>query len=428
MGVSTEALLQSPVLAGAVVRTAKNADVIDGVKARLVVEPRTAGDLAALLGWASRERLTVVIRGGGTKLGWGRTPTPIDLLISTRGLNRVIAHEHADLTASVEAGATLDELNTVLAHARQWLPIDSAGDGSTVGGAIATNDSGPLRHRYGTPRDVLIGVRLATADGRLVKAGGNVVKNVAGYDLGKLVSGSFGALAAIVGATFKLLPVPASSQSLIAIFQERDAVARAVAALSDSQLEPIALELVGRGEAGREGPPYGDRVAPYRLLVRFATAPAATHAQVTEARTLVGTGEVITGEAEVAAWRRYQGRASASAGAVLTMSWLPAMLPQVLAVVEELRGPRGTVELVARAALGTGLLRIDGDIEWQASVVERLRARADLVRHVTLRDAAPALKEQVDAWGPLGPAGTLGSAVKRALDPTGILNAGRGPI
>lgn len=419
MGASTEALLQSPVLSGASVRTAKNADVIDGVKARLVVEPRTAEDVAALLGWASRERLTVVIRGGGTKLGWGRTPTPIDLLISMRGLNRVLAHEHADLTASVEAGATLDELNAVLARHGQWLPIDAAGDGSTIGGAIATNDSGPLRHRYGTPRDLLIGVRLATADGRLVKAGGNVVKNVAGYDLGKLVSGSFGTLAAIVGATFKLLPVPASSQTLIATFQEREAAARAVAALSGSQLEPIALDL--QLSAGRDMPPY-------RVLVRFATAPAAAEAQVVQARTLVGTGEVITGDAEAAAWRRYQARASASAGTVLTISWLPAMLPQVLALAEEFRGPRGTVELVARAAVGAGLLRIDGDLEWQASVVERLRARADLVRHVTLRDAAPALKEQVDAWGPLGDAGTLGSAVKRALDPTGILNAGRGPI
>lgn len=405
---------------GTPTRSGKDADRIDGVRPRLVVEPRTADEVAALLARASRERLTVTFRGGGTKLGWGRVPAPIDLLVSLRGLNRVVVHEHADLTASVEAGATLEELNAVLGRHRQWLPLDAAGDGATVGGAIATNDSGPLRHRYGTPRDLLIGVRLATADGRLVKAGGNVVKNVAGYDLGKLVSGSFGTLAAIVGATFKLLPVPASSSTLAAAFENRDELARAVARLNDSQLEPMAVELQARF-VRRERPQYG-------LLVRFATAPAATAAQVDAARALVGSGEIVSADPEAALWRRYQGRSSASAGTVVRLHWLPAALPHVLALVEELAASNGDVELAARAAVGAGLLRIDGAIDWQVSVVERLRAQSELVTHVTIQDAPPSVKERVDAWGSLGPAGTLASAVKRALDPAGILNAGRGPV
>jgi len=414
MSVSTEALRQSPVLAGCgMVRAGKNADAIDGVKPRLVVEPEAAREVAALLGWASRERLAVVVRGGGTRLAWGRTPAPIDLLVCTRRLTRVLAHADADLTATVEAGATLEEFNTALARHRQWLPID-APDGGTVGGSIATNESGPLRHRYGTPRDLLIGVQLATTDGKLVKAGGNVVKNVAGYDLGKLVSGSFGSLAAIVSATFKLLPVPASWQTLVATFQDREAAAHAIASLGESQLEPVAVEIVGP--------------APYRLLVRFATAPAATKAQTEQARALIGTGEIITGDAETAAWRRYRERASAWSGAVLRLSWLPAGLPEVLALIEQLAQPEGSVELMGRASGGAGLLRIEGDLEWMASVVRRLRARADLVRHVTLRYAPAELKERADVWGDLGHAGTLAGAVKRALDPMGVLNAGRGPI
>ena len=444
MTASTEALRQSPVLAAcAAVRAGATADAIDGVKPRLVVEPGTAEDVAALLALASRERLSVVFRGGGTRLAWGRRPEPIDLLVSMRRLNRVLAHADADLTATVEAGATIHEFNAVLARHRQWLPIDAT-DEATVGGAIATNDSGPLRHRYGTPRDLLIGVRLASTDGRLVKAGGNVVKNVAGYDLSRLMSGSFGSLAGIVSATFKLLPMPAAWQTLIATFEDRDAAARAVTLLTGSQLEPVAVEVhaahVGRGftprQAGREGPPYGDGAygdgaAAYRLLVRFAGAPAATSAQVAQAHGLIGGGDVLSGDQESAAWRRYQARASTSAGAVISMSWLPAALPHVLALIDELGhsgGAGASVELVGRAAIGSGVVRIDGNTAWQASVVERLRGRGDVVCHVALRGATAALKEQVDAWGPLGAAGTVGLAVKRALDPKGILNAGRGPV
>jgi glycolate oxidase FAD binding subunit len=414
---STEALLQSTFLEGTISRAGKNADRIDGVRPRLVVEPRTPEEVGAILAAASREGLTVVFRGGGTKLGWGRVPAGVDLLISMRGLARVIAHQDADLTATVEAGATLGEVNAVLGHHRQWLPIDAAGDDSTIGGAIATNDSGPLRHRFGTPRDLLIGIRLATTDGHLVKAGGNVVKNVAGYDLGKLMTASFGTLAAIVSATFKLLPVPSASHTVSAALPDRDAAARAVAALNDSQLEPLALEL--QAQAGR---------LPYRLLARFATSPAASAAQAAEARTLVGGAEIITGDQESAIWRRYQARASASAGTVVRMNWLPAALPYVLALFEELGHSNGSVELVARAGLGAGLLRIDGGVDWQASAIHRLRAGTDVVRHVTIIDAPPEVKQQVDVWGPLGAAGTISAAVKRALDPAGILNAGRGPV
>jgi len=433
MTASTETLLQAPILSAARARAGKNADRIDGVCPRLVVEPGTADEVAALLAWASRERLTVVMRGGGTKLGWGRVPTAVDLVVSMRRLNRVLAHAHADLTATVEAGATLDELNTALAAHRQWLPLDPAGDLSTVGGAVATNDTGPLRHRYGTPRDLLIGIRLATTDGRLVKAGGNVVKNVAGYDLGRLVSGSFGSFAAIVSATFKLLPIPAASQTLSASLSDRDSAAAAIERLNDSQLEPIAVEIVARASLGRHANPTGSRhvqaePAPYRLLVRFATSPDAVAAQVHDARTLVGSGEVVTGEPEAALWRRYQGRASASAGTVVRLSWLPAALPQVLAIVDELGGASGSIELVARAAVGTGLIRLDGDADWQASAVERLRARGEVVRHVTMQDAPPDVKARVDAWGPPGPAAQVLSAVKRAFDPAGMLNAGRGPV
>jgi glycolate oxidase FAD binding subunit len=365
----------------------------------------------------------VVVRGAGTKLTWGRRPGPVDLVLSLRRLNRVLSHEHADLIASVEAGTTLAAVNGALARHGQWLPLDAA-DGATIGGTIATNDSGPLRHRYGTPRDLLIGVRLATADGRLVKAGGNVVKNVAGYDLGKLVSGSYGTLAVIVSATFKLSPVPASSKTLVATFQNGDAAARAVAAVSASQLEPAAQEIQAAASAGPQHP------AAHRLLIRFATASGATDAQIECARALVAGGDagVVSGEEETTLWRDHTNQIWAMPGSVLKAGWLPATLPAVLALVDELGREGRAVALIGRAGVGSGLIRLDGDPAWQASTIERLRALPDLVRHVTVLRAPASVRNTVDTWGPLGAAGTLAAAVKRALDPGGILNAGRGPV
>ena len=197
--------LKPPGLVGcAVARSAGEQDRIEDVEPRFVVEPDSAEALAALLSWASKERLSTVIRGNGTKSGWGRRPTAVDLIVSTRRLNRVLSHQHGDLTATFEAGATLRTVSGELARHGQWLPLSTSFADATIGGTVAANDSGPLRQRHGTARDLLIGVHLALADGNLVKAGGNVVNNVAGYDLGKLMSGLFGSLAAIVSATFKL--------------------------------------------------------------------------------------------------------------------------------------------------------------------------------------------------------------------------------
>src|SRR5213078_978246 len=160
-------------------------------------------------------------------------------VLDMRRLDRVLAHEHGDMTATVEAGATLRDVNRALADHRQWLPLDPPfADAATIGGILATNDSGPLRHRYGTPRDLVIGIRLATTDGILSKAGGQVVKNVAGYDLGKLIAGSFGGLAAIVSATFKLAPRPAASKTVIVQAPDVGVLSQVIREVMGSQLEP----------------------------------------------------------------------------------------------------------------------------------------------------------------------------------------------
>ena len=411
---------------------------IDGVEPRETIEPASADDVEATLASASKQRMSVVIRGGGTKMGWGRTPSSIDILLTTKRLSALVAHEFADLTATVQAGARIDDINRTLARHGQWLPIESAFDEATIGGAIATNDSGPLRHRYGTPRDLIIGVRLALTDGRLIKAGGNVVKNVAGYDLGKLISGSFGSLAAIVSATFKLTPLPGASSTLIATFSRADSLIAALAAITSSQLEASAIEIrtasgehpsVGSASVGSASVGSAFRRT-YQLLLKFESTPGALNAHIQKARALAGDAscEVVAAASEADVWRQHMRAIWASPGAVVKAAWLPASLGAVLAFIDAVRGTVAGVELIGRAALGSGLFRFDGDVGVQRNIIERLRSRSDVFRHVVVLRADAQLKQQLDVWGPLGDAGSLGASIKQALDPNGILNAGRGPV
>jgi len=394
--------------------------VVDGVQSTEVVTPRDVAEFAAAMSSASAGRRATVISGGGSKLSWGRTPAHVDVVLSTARLDQLVAHRYGDLTATIEAGATLAEVNRQLARHGQWLPLDSAFPAATIGGIVATNDSGPLRHRFGTPRDLLIGVTLVLADGRVVKAGGTVVKNVAGYDLGRLVSGSFGTLAAIATATFKLSPLPATSGTVGIVYRERGALARDTQMLASNQFEFTSLDLqVTPGSAGPE----------YRLLVRVASGPSATDAQIAAVQRLVSAeSQIISGRAERDLWRDHVAAPWMGGGTTVRLAWMPASLADVLTILERIGRETGTgVTLTGRAAVGAGLLRVDGSPDAAAAFIGRLRDDGTVGNVVVLR-APSAVKAAVDVWGTPGEAGPVMRAIKNALDPAGILNAGRGPI
>jgi glycolate oxidase FAD binding subunit len=397
-------------------RAGTAADRVDGELPPQVAEPDTPQAFADALKHASAERLPTVISGGGTKLSWGRTPATVDLVVSTSRLNRLIAHRHGDLTATVQAGMKLGALNAALSGERQWLPIDSAFDEATIGGVVATNDSGPSRHRHGTPRDLVIGITLALTDGRLVKAGGTVVKNVAGYDLGKLVSGSHGTLAGIADITFKLVPIPQTSATLVASYTDAAALARDVAALDATQIEPAAFDI--RAEDGER---------PFQVKLRIATSPAARDAQIAAARLLVsGQTTILTDEAEQTAWAA-QLDVLSHGDATIRFSWLPSRLPQVLELLAGLERTGHVRVVFAGRVMGAGVARLAGELTALAAAVERLRASTDIGNVVLLRGSRE-LKERVDVWGPHRSSDAVARAVKRTLDPAGILNANRGPI
>ncbi len=218
------------------------ADRVSGRPARYVAAPASTGEAAAVLRAAAALGLTVVARGSGSKLDWGATPASCDLIVDTGRLDQVLEHAAGDLVVSVQAGILLGDLAKVVSAAGQRLALDPP-DGGTIGGVIATQAAGPLRFRYGAPRDLLIGITVVRADGRIARSGGKVVKNVAGYDLGKLFAGSYGTLGLITEATFRLHPQPESALAVTLDCPDSQAAAAAVQAMASSPLAPSAIEL-----------------------------------------------------------------------------------------------------------------------------------------------------------------------------------------
>jgi glycolate oxidase FAD binding subunit len=227
------------------------ADAVAGVVPSFIASPASTEEASALLRAAAEYGLTVVPRGAGTGLGWGRPPSGCDLVVDMRRMDQVIEHAAGDLVARVQAGATMGYLASVLASAGQQLAVDAPAD-ATVGGVVATGTAGPRRFRYGAPRDLLIGITVVRADGVIAHSGGKVVKNVAGYDLGKLFSGSQGTLGLITEATFRLHPLPAAQAWVTGDFAPNSpsdlaGAAAAVASAAGSALVPSAVELLWTG-------------------------------------------------------------------------------------------------------------------------------------------------------------------------------------
>jgi glycolate oxidase FAD binding subunit len=399
------------------VRLGTPVDAIEGVVPRVIVEPASGEGIGRVLGWASRDKLCVLVRGAGTKMGWGAAPRQIDILISTAQLNAVVAHRHGDLTATIQSGARLSEVNRVLAQHRQWIPLDPpSADRATIGGLVATNDSGPRRHRYGAPRDLIIGVEFARADGRLAKGGGIVVKNVAGYDLPRLLTGSFGSLGVIITATFKLYPLTAASRTLIVEPSSTSDLGALAVKLSASQLTPTALEFATH---------------PLRLIIRFESIEASVAQQSETASKLMAENgyeaRALSESAEEQFWQNHARLADDDRGALLKVSVLPTDLAEILTVIERLAGKRGYIA-AGRAGAGVFLLRITEEVQLQKRVIDGLRDALQIGRgSAVIVKCAPELRTHVDVWGPVGDGLALMKAVKQQFDPAGILGPGRGP-
>jgi glycolate dehydrogenase FAD-binding subunit len=414
---------------GGLVGPAEGAVEVDGVPARLVARPASVEEAGQVLAAAAADGLAVAFAGGGSKLGLGNPPERVDLVVATERLDRVLEHAAGDLVVRAQAGVRLADLQAVLAPAGQWLALDPPEPGATLGGVVAANAAGPRRLRYGTVRDLIIGITVVLADGTVARAGGKVVKNVAGYDLAKLFCGSLGTLGLIAEVIFRLHPRPAAAAVVTLQVESADQAAQAVGRLGRSSLEPSALELTV-DEWGWPG----------RLTVVFEGIPPGVEAQAAAAADLLAQ----VGEARVAG----PGETDAALGQLgalpfekaefaLKAAFAPADLAGALADLGVGSGrPRwgGPVSVHA----GTGVAWLTGGVRegglpadspelpllarMIADARERLVARGG---SLVLVKAPPALKRAVEVWGPPGDALGLMRRVKERFDPGRRLAPGR---
>lgn len=363
-------------------RPVTDEDAVLGVRPKYVAEPSSIAAAAAVMRAAHEQGLAVVARGNGTRIHWGAAPKACDLVVDTRRLDRVVEHAAGDLVVTVEAGLPVRELQEVLAREGQQLALDSAFD-STVGGAIATGAAGPRRLLYGTMRDLLIGVTVVRADGTIVKSGGKVVKNVAGYDLGKLYTGSFGTLGLIVAASFRLHPVPTQRTYVTATTKQ---LLPAVLALLHSDVVSSAIEV--------KGP---DTVA---VLLEGSTVEPRARDVVK----LLGRGAAVT-ETPPEWWGQYP-----KGEVLLEVHGKPTDLDAIL----EQAGSR------VRGSAGNGVWFIGTFAASAPELVKRLRERwPTIVRH-----APQPVRDTLDLWGPSS-ALPLMRRVKDQFDPAHRLSPGR---
>ena len=462
------------------VRPAEPGDAIAGVMPRFAASPASVAEASALLAAAAAQDLAVVPRGGGSKLGWGAPPRRCDLVVDTTALDQVVEHAVDDLVARVQAGVSVARLGELLAGAGQQLALDplpaprtvpgtgagspadagpgagtAAGSappsgangaapewlGATVGGTLATGAAGPRRLRYGTPRDLILGITVVRADGTVAKSGGKVVKNVAGYDLGRLLTGSFGTLGLIVEAVFRLHPLPASTAYVTVDYPGPDEAYRAVAAAVGSDLAPSAVE-IDRAAQG----------APVRVAVLLEGDPDGTAERAGLLCSLLGEGAAVRPSPPAWwGWPAVDGSAPVGAGepgqtgTLVRIAFWAAGLPRVLRVIDTAARAAGLDPAVGGSAAagvlyaGTGP---EADPAAVAAFVAGLRAalaRGDadarpatapapdsppVLASAVVVHAPPIVRDLVDPWGPV-PSLPLMRAVKDQFDPGHRMAPGR---
>jgi glycolate oxidase FAD binding subunit len=389
-------------------------DCVAGVQPSAVFEPRDEVELAAGLRCANAAGLSVVPRGGGTKISWGNPPQRADLILSTTRLNRVIEHAWADLTVSVEAGCAFQQVRDMLAQHGQHIAVDPLWpERATIGGILSTNDSGTFRIRYGGLRDLIIGMTIALPDGTLASSGGKVVKNVAGYDLPKLATGALGTLGVITRAIFRLHPLPSNLRTFTFAVRDLDDANRVMLAAQDSKLAYVGLQ----ARSSESATPAVD--------VRFEGTDAGVAAQAKMLRKLAApAAEAATSET---VWRTSQALwSSADRAAIAKFSVLPASIAETCNRVQLLCNSAGVQWSTVVQGTGLGWLRLAAsDLAATHRVLRALRSELEqnggslvLLHHP---NAFPAM----DAWGGAGDAFPLMLRVKQQFDPQGTLNPGR---
>jgi glycolate dehydrogenase FAD-binding subunit len=404
------------------VRPAQPQDSIAGEPARFVAAPASTDEAAALLRAAAGLNLSVVPRGTASRIAWTPRPRSCDLIVDTRRLDQVIEHAAGDLVVTVQPGVRLDDLQGKLAAEGQRLALDPAG-GGTIGGVLATNVAGPLRFRFGAPRDLLIGITVVLANGTVARSGGKVVKNVAGYDLGKLFAGSHGTLGLITQATFRLHPCPAASATVTIDCADTATAQEVASTMAGSPLAPSAVELDW---------PSGS------VPITVTTLLEGDEASVTERsgrmRDLMRRGSAEAGAGPFRLGRPQLGDPALTR---LRLAFWPGQLAAVLTAIRTAASEHGLDPAISGSAAGVLEVSVEQESPATAVVAFVTAVRAGLgglagavagmppsVASAVVLDAPGEVRDAVDMWGPV-PSLDLMRAVKDQFDPEHRMAPGR---
>ena len=433
--------IRSVVAAEAIAPAERVADyAVDGLTPQIAVAPATAEEVAAVLAAAARQDAAVIPWGGGANMATGNQPKRYDVALDVTRLNQVVQHEPADLTIAVQGGIRIQELQDHLARSGQYLPLDPPSPQTvTVGGMLAANAGGPWRHAYGWPRDWTLGLKVALADGSVTKAGGRVVKNVAGYGMTKLYLGSFGTLGVIVEAAFKVTPLPEASATAVAFFDSADAAAAAGLVIHKRNLGIRSLTLASPSaghlfvSVGIE-PPAGA----WAVVLAAAGVSAAVERSLAEAEALCKEAgaslQRLPEDDGSALWERLRGlllppkdgeHLLARTGVV------PSQVAAFLNAIESVARQHGLgAQVISHIGLGSvySLWQSDKrDLDEEgAKLVASLRSAAASHGGAAIIEGCPAaLKSQIDVWGEPRGGLPLMRRIKEQLDPKGTLSPGR---
>jgi glycolate oxidase FAD binding subunit len=396
---------------------------IDGTPPRAVSLPATEAEAASALKAAADAGEVVVPWGAGTKQDFGNPVEQTGVVLSLERLNQVVEYVPTDMTITVQAGMRFAALQALTAGNSQTVPLDPArASGATVGGIVATAVSGPRRAAYGAVRDLLLGCRIALPDGRVIQAGGKVVKNVAGYDISKLMAGSFGTLGVITEVSLRLRPLPADTRTLLFGFASLDEALAASAKVLASELLPAALVALTPRAAERLGAPGA-----FALAAALEETPENNAYQANRLTQIAGEPTALTGEAERSFWDAlidYGDRFGASfrVRAATVISDLPTPLGACAA--------KGAVSLdgIAYVQSGTAMLygfAPDNEVDAMAEAVQARFAAAGACGSAVLESGPVALRRRLDVWGLPRPEWKLAQRIRQTFDPKRILNRGR---
>jgi glycolate oxidase FAD binding subunit len=419
------------------IRAATSDDRVASVQPQLVVAPGDEPQLARILKAANDAGLAVIPRGGGTKLAWGNPPQRANEILSTARFSAVVELAHSDLTVTVETGCTLKQLAETLAKENQRLALDSLWPSrATIGGILSTNDSGALRLRFGSLRDLVIGVTLALADGTLAKSGGKVVKNVAGYDLPKLVTGALGTLGVITQATFRLHPMPKESRTVSCLARDARDAQRLVLEIQDSKLAHSALQVR-----------FVESMQP-QIDVLFEATEAGCAAQAEQLKNILAPATVI--DSGPAVWKARQelyseattnlaemgrsgaapvhdlaGTSTQTTSALAKISVLPTQIAETYEAFATNAAANRVRFNAVFYAFGIGTVYLAGAPNDLAAVLKNLRGKVEQLGGSLVIAHRPDTMPRLDAWGSAGDALSLMRAVKQQFDPKSTLNPGR---